>query len=131
VTTTTGVSGGAAAKFRPRGEPALRALLAAVFVVAGAMKLAATEFEVQGFAHFGYPPWFMYEIGAVELLGGLSLPLRRFAAPAALLLAAVMAGAAVSHIRAGDGAAMALPALVLLALLAAVGAARRRDTWRP
>ena len=131
MTTTTGVSGEGASRFLPRGELALRALLAAVFVVAAAMKLAATDFEVRGFAHFGYAPWFMYAIGAVELLGGLALLLRRFAAPAALLLTAVMAGAAVSHLRAGDGVALALPALVLLALLATVGMARRGDAWRP
>ena len=122
--------GPAGSRLLARGEPVLRVLLAAVFVAAGIMKLAATEFEVNGFAHFGYAPWFMYAVGVLELLGGLALLPRRFAAPAALVLAPVMVGAAASHLRAGDDPAMALPALVLLALLASVGAARRRDAWR-
>jgi uncharacterized membrane protein YphA (DoxX/SURF4 family) len=106
---------------------ALRVLLAAVFVLAGAMRLAAVEFEVQGFAHFGYAPWFMYAIGALELGAGLALLFRRAATPAALVLGVVMVGAAASHLRAGDGVLLALPALVLLALLAVAGAARRGD----
>ena len=125
------VSERGAARFRARGELALRSLLAAVFVVAGTMKLAATEFEVQGFAHFGYAPWFMYAVGIVELAGGLALLPRHVASPAALALAAVMLGAAASHLRAGDGVLLALPATVLLALLIAVGVARRDDVWRP
>jgi uncharacterized membrane protein YphA (DoxX/SURF4 family) len=105
----------------------LRALLAAVFVLAGWMKLAAFGFEVRAFEHFGYAPWFMYAIGALEAGAGLALLSRRAAAPAALLLGAVMVGAAASHLRAGDGVLLAMPALALLALLAVVGAARRGD----
>lgn len=128
MTTMIGVSGGA--RSRARGDVALRALLAAVFVLAGILKLAAVEFEAQSFAHFGYAPWFMHAIGGLELLGGLALLARRSAALAALALAAVMAGAAASHLLAGDGAAMALPALVLLALLLAVAAAARHGAAR-
>jgi putative oxidoreductase len=125
--TTNETSGGAPARFRARAELALRVLLAAVFVLAGCMKLAAVEFEVRGFEHFGYAPWFMYAIGVLELGAGLALLFRRSAAPAALLLGAVMVGAAASHLRAGDGLLLALPAVAFLALLAVVGAARRGD----
>ena len=114
-------------RVRARAEWAARVLLAAVFVLAGGMKLAALEFEVRGFEHFGYAPWFMYAIGVLELGAGLALLHRRSATPAALLLGAVMVGAATSHLRAGDGVLLALPALAFLALLAAVGAARRGD----
>lgn len=127
IATEGGVSDRVPGRARARAGLALRVLLAAVFVAAGLMKLAAIEFEVQGFAHFGYAPWFMYAIGILELGAGLALLFRRSAAPAALLLGAVMVGAAFSHLRAGDGALMALPAFVLLALLAMVGAARRGD----
>ena len=127
---TSEMAGDAPLRARLRAELALRVLLAAVFVLAGGMKLAAVEFEVQGFAHFGYAPWFMYAVGVLELGAGLALLHRRSAAPAALLLGAVMIGAAASHLRAGDGVLLALPALALLALLAllaVVGAARRGD----
>jgi putative oxidoreductase len=123
--TTSEMAGGA--PVRPRAELALRALLAAVFALAGGMKLAAVEFEVRGFEHFGYAPWFMYAIGVLELGAGLALLRRRSATPAALVLGAVMVGAAASHLRAGDGVLLALPALAFLGLLAVVGAARRGD----
>lgn len=115
------------ARVRGRADLALRVLLAAVFAAAGLMKLAAIEFEVRGFAHFGYAPWFMYAIGVLELGAGLALLFRRSAAPAALLLGVIMVGAAFSHLRAGDGVLLALPALVLLALLGMAAAARRGD----
>ena len=123
----SGMASGAQARVRGRAGFALRVLLAAVFALAGGMKLATVEFEVRGFEHFGYAPWFMYAIGVLELGAGLALLHRRSAAWAALALGAVMAGAAASHLRAGDGVLLALPALAFLALLALVGAARRGD----
>jgi len=108
---------------------ALRLVLAVVFLAAGAAKLAAVEFEVQGFAHFGYAPWFMYAIGSLELVGGILLLRSGSAAIGALLMLPVMVGAAASHLKAGDGFAMALPAAVLLALLALV-AWRHRPSLR-
>jgi putative oxidoreductase len=105
----------------------LRGLLTAVFVTAAGMKFAALPFEVAGFARFGYPLWFMYAVGAAQLLGAALLWRRGTVAYGALLLAAVMVGAAFSHLRAGDPAAMALPALVLLGLLAGLAFARRGE----
>lgn len=97
-----------------------RWLLGAVFLLAGAMKLAAVEFEVQSFTHFGYALWFMYAIGALELAGGLLLLSSRTATVGALLMLPVMVGAGWSHLAVGDGVAATLPALVLFALLGAV-----------
>ncbi len=105
----------------------LRGLLTAVFVTAAGMKLAALPFEVAGFARFGYPLWFMYMVGAAQLLGAALLWGRGTVAHGALLLAAVMVGAAFSHLRAGDPAVMALPALVLLGFLAGLVYARRGE----
>lgn len=69
----------------------------------------------------------MYAIGLVELAGRLALLSRRAAAPAALLLMAVMVGAIASHLRVGDPVSTAAPAAVPLILLGAV-AWRRRST---
>jgi putative oxidoreductase len=104
----------------------LRLLLAALFIVAGVMKLSATEFEVHGFAHFGYASWFMYLIGVLELAGGLGLLMRRSAGWAALAMVVVMIGAVASHLNAGDGPAMFTPACVVL-LLCALAAWIERD----
>lgn len=74
-------------------------------------------------------------IGVVEMLGalGLVLPALLDVAPvlvpvAAIGLAAVMLGAVVVHLRRGEGAASAAPALVL-AVLAVVLAWGRLGTW--
>ncbi len=110
-----------------RAERTLRVAIAAVFVIAAGMKLAALEFEVSGFARFGYAPWFMYVVGAGQLAGAALLLTRGFAGAGALLLAAIMVGAVGSHLRAHDPVAMALPAALLLALLLGIAYARRRD----
>ncbi|TNC13501.1 DoxX family protein [Methylobacterium terricola] len=115
---------------RPRISLMVRGLLTAIFLVAAGMKLAAVPFEVEGFARFGYPLWFMYAVGAAQALGAGLLWRRGTAAHGALLLAAIMVGAVASHLRAGDAVAMALPALVLLGLAAGLAYARRGE-FRP
>ncbi|UHC19700.1 DoxX family protein [Methylobacterium currus] len=105
----------------------LLGLLTAVFVTAAGMKFAALPFEVAVFARFGYPLWFMYAVGAAQLLGAALLWGRGTVAHGALLLAAVMVGAAFSHLRAGDPVVMALPALLLLGLLAGLAYMRRGE----
>ncbi|MCF4127589.1 DoxX family protein [Methylobacterium sp. SyP6R] len=105
----------------------LRGLLTAIFVAAAGMKFAAVPFEVAGFARFGYPLWFMYAVGAAQLLGAVLLWGRATVGYGALLLAAVMVGAAFSHLRAGDPIVMAVPALVLLGLLLGLAYARRGE----
>lgn len=100
----------------------LRGLLVVLFILAGAMKLTAHPFEIASFAHFGYPTWFMLAIGAVELAGGLALLHARLVLPSAALLAAVLLGAVVSHMRVGDPPEAVLPAVVALAILVAVAA---------
>ena len=89
--------------WRRLGDRALRLLFSTVFTVAGGMKLVAAEFEVSNFERFGYANWFMYAVGIAQLLGAASLWVRRYVAYGALFLATMMAGGAVSHLRAGDG----------------------------
>lgn len=112
---------------RQVGGLVLRALLTTVFLVAGGMKLAAAEFEVSNFARFGYPPWFMYAVGAAQLLGAVLLWGRGFVAYGALLLAALMVGGVVSHLWAGDPILMPAPATFLFVLLCGLAYARRRE----
>lgn len=112
---------------RRLGERGLRLLLAAVFVSAAGMKLAAAEFEVLNFERFGYPSWFMYAVGIAQLLGAISLWVRGYVAYGALFLAAIMAGGVVSHLRVGDPVVMAAPALGLLAVLCGLAFFRRSE----
>ncbi len=118
------------AKLRRRALTVINVLFVPLFIVAGAVKLVPIEFERANFAHFGYAPWFMVALGLVEIAGGVMLGARALRLPGALLLAAIMVGAATSHLRAGDGLGMATPALVLLALLLVVAAGNRQGFRR-
>jgi hypothetical protein len=115
---TTGVSTGTAGQV-------LRILIALFFLVAAGMKFAGTAFEVAGFERFGYALWFMYVVGALQVVGALLLAMRGTAALGAALLAVIMLGAVGSHLRAGDPVTMAIPALILLVVLAGIAVLHR------
>ena len=102
----------------------LQVLLGLAFLGAGGQKLAASEEMVNDFERFGYPRWFLYATGAVEITGaigmlaGIFVPL--VGALAGMWLAAVMLGALFTHLRTKDSASKMVPALVLLVLVLAV-----------
>lgn len=74
----------------------------------------------QEFATYGLPPWFMRLVGALKislallLLVGLWVP--AVTRPAAIGVAILMVGALAMHVKVGDPARKALPALSVLAL---------------
>ncbi len=76
----------------------LSIVLAVIFIASGSAKLAGLEFELQAFERWGYPLAFMYFIGAIEVLGGIGLLLRRLSALAAGCLALMMIGAVATHV---------------------------------
>lgn len=102
----------------------LQVLLGLAFLGAGGQKLAASEEMVNDFERFGYPRWFLYITGAVEITGAIGMLAGVFlpvvGALAGLWLAAVMLGALFTHLRTKDSASKMVPALVLLVLVLAV-----------
>jgi putative oxidoreductase len=94
---------------------AVRALLTAAFLAAGAAKLAGAEMMVATFDAVGFGQWFRYFTGAAEVAGaiGLWVPQLRQAAASGLLL--TMACATIGHLTVIPGSPV--PALVLGALL--------------
>ncbi|WP_082482495.1 DoxX family protein [Methylorubrum sp. GM97] len=102
-------------------------MLATVFVRAAGMKLAASELETMSFARFGYAPWFIYLVGLAQMLGAILLWVRGYVAYGALLLAVLMAGGAISHLRVGDPAMLSAPALGLMAPLCGIAVAHRHE----
>ena len=102
----------------------LQITLGLAFLGAGGQKLAGSEPMVGVFDRFGYPRWFMYFTGAVEVTGAVGV-LAGIFAPAlallgALLLAATMIGALFTHARVGDPAYRMGPPAALLALAVVV-----------
>jgi uncharacterized membrane protein YphA (DoxX/SURF4 family) len=98
-------------------------LLTVVFLMAGAMKLlgkAAGMFE-----HWGYPAWFSYVIGAVEVVSAALLLIPKAASLGGAALVVVMAGAIFTHIRSNEW--NHVPGVILLVLAAIIAYARREQ----
>lgn len=109
------------------GSLFVHATLTVIFTIAAGMKFAAMPLEVTGFERFGYPLWFMYAVGALQLLGAGLLWVQGLTSIGAALLAVLMVGAVGSHWHAGDPVVMAIPALALLMLLIGLAYTRRAE----
>lgn len=79
---------------------------------------------VEEFAAYGLPKWSCYVVGFLKvgsafiLLAGLAYPLPVL--PAAILIAALMAGAVAMHLKVGDPFKKSVPALAVLVLCAVI-----------
>jgi hypothetical protein len=99
-------------------------LLAAFMLFAGTNKLLKPDFLAGVAKHLGYSLGFLQFVAVAEVAAGVGLaaaffiPQLRFIT--ALALVPLMLGAVVSHLRAGDPIAQALPAAVVLAVAAVV-----------
>src|SRR4051794_24349522 len=71
---------------------------AAMFVMAGASKLAGNEMMVQMFNAIGIGQWFRYLTGGIEVSAGLLLLVPALSGLAAILLSATMIGAVITHL---------------------------------
>ena len=79
-------------------HPIPTTLLLLIFVASGLAKLASLPFELAAFARWGYPLWFMYLTGVIEVLGGLLLLWPRVASLVAAGLGCFMFGAIATHV---------------------------------
>ena len=98
----------------------LSGLVGLAFLMAGGTKLAGVEMHVENFLRWGYPNWFMYVTGSVELLGAVLIVIPRTRFYGAVLLLATMVGAILTHIQANKIGAIPVP-FVLLVLAGFVG----------
>lgn len=98
----------------------LQVVLGLAFIGAGGSKLAGTQQMKDDFDRFGYPRWFMYFTGGVEIAGALGVLAGVFVTGLALLggllLAATMIGAVFTHVRMKDSGSRIAPPTILLAL---------------
>jgi putative oxidoreductase len=104
----------------------LSVVLAVGFLGAGGSKLAAQPFQVQLFQTLGYPGWFMYVTGILEIAGAIALLIPRYAVVGAIIIICVMLGALASLVTHAQTALLP-PTVLLLVLAAAVGFLR---SWR-
>lgn len=110
---------------------ALQILLGVFLVVASAgPKLFGEAYAVQTFEDMGAPTWFRYFVGLVELAGGAGLLVPRLAGPAAVGLALLMVGAAVTQVVILHGGALVITPVVLFALFVFIAWGRRDSITR-
>ncbi len=104
----------------------LSVLLGLAFLGSGGSKLAGAQMHVDNFARWGYPPWFQYVTGLVEVAAGvlIVLPATRFCGAA--LLVCTMLGGVATHVMAGEGSQVGATALLLC--LSAIVAWTHRPT---
>ncbi len=107
-----------AAKAKTAGTWALAALLCLLFVMAGSAKFGSSDVWTGMFADWGYPDGFVYVIGAVEVGAAVLLLIPSLAAYAAVVLAVVMFGAAMTHLLHGQPFPQDVVFLLLLVALA-------------
>ena len=104
----------------------LQVLLSLAFLASAILKLAGAADDMR--EHLGIAPWFWILTALVEIVGaaGMLVGIRfpRLAAPAGLWIAALMGGALVAHLRAGDPFTSMVPAAVYLVLALAVAVMR-------
>lgn len=106
----------------------VQVLVGVFFVVASAgPKLFGDASAVEIFTQIGLGQWFRYLVGALELLGGAGLLVRRFSGAAALGLAGVMAGAAYTQAFVLDGGLLVLTPIALGVLVGIVAWVRRSE----
>ncbi len=90
------------------------ALLCLAFLGAGAAKLTAQQMMQQEFANFGYPLWFMFVTGIIEVVSAVLVIIPRTSRIGAGLLICVMVGAILSHLTHGQAAMIGVPVVLLV-----------------
>ncbi|MEU7714520.1 DoxX family protein [Micromonospora chalcea] len=109
----------------------LQGFLGVFFIVASAgPKLFGEANAVQSFEDMGAAPWFRYFVGLVELAGGIGLLVPRLAGLAAVGLALLMIGAAVTQAFILDSGALVLTPVVLFVLFVFIAWGRRDSIGR-
>jgi len=105
-------------------------LIAAAFVVGGAIDAAASPPAVAFLAHLGYPAYFGTLIGVWKVLGGVAVLAPRFPRLKEWAYAGIffdLTGAAISHAATGDGISNVIAPLALAAIAVASWRLRPRS----
>lgn len=98
----------------------LAALVALAMGMAGGSKLAGVEMHVENFAKWGYPGFFVYLTGAIEVGGALLLLVPKTRWVGAALLVVTMLAAMATHALFAEWGGLVAPA-VLGAMAAGAG----------
>jgi uncharacterized membrane protein YphA (DoxX/SURF4 family) len=92
-------------------------LLALAFVGAGTAKLTSQPMMVTNFAAWGFPGWFLYVTGAIEVVSAIMILIPRTALIGTALLICTMICALLTHLTHGQAAMIGAPLVLLLLLI--------------
>ncbi len=98
-------------------KTALWIVLGGMFIMAGGAKLMGEHSQVEHFSQWGYPLWFLYVIGFVEVAGGMCLFIPKTQFYGIVVLSITMVGAAVTHLVAHEMSAFPVPVVLLILLV--------------
>lgn len=104
-------------------------LLALLFALQGITKLTSAPAWVARFKAWGYPDHFYLAVGLGELVGAILLLIPRLARFGALILMAVMIGAAATHVLHREQ--QVITTVILMALLVIILYVRRQTAIAP
>ena len=97
----------------------LISIITLLFIMSSFLKLTGDPKSIEGFAEIGLPLWFMYVVGATELLGAIGLWIGKARRWAIRALAVIMIGAIVLVLIYKTIILTIVP-LIVLALLATI-----------
>ena len=97
-------------------------LITLIFVASGSAKLLGLEFELEAFDRWGYPLWFMYFTGVVEVIGGLVIWVKQLRFITSVGLNCVMIGAMATHLLNAEWPMLGVATVILILTLI--------NTWR-
>jgi hypothetical protein len=106
-------------------------MVAAVFLLRGAGRIAAWDYTVPSFAVWGYPAWLAGLLVMAEVLGALLVLMTPWRRGGAILLGLGAGFLVVTHIVFADGWRALAPDLMLLAALTLAVALRARSPQGP
>ncbi|MGB0224427.1 MAG: DoxX family protein [Marinobacterium sp.] len=92
-------------------------LITLIFVASGSAKLLGLEFELEAFDRWGYPLWFMYFTGVVEVIGGLVIWVKRLRLITSVGLNCVMIGAVATHLLNAEWPMLGVATVILILTL--------------
>ena len=92
-------------------------LITLIFVASGSAKLLGLEFELEAFDRWGYPLWFMYFTGVVEVIGGLVIWVKRLRFITSVGLNCVMIGAVATHLLNAEWPMLGVATVILILTL--------------
>lgn len=100
-------------KWKNIGVWTVSAIVAIAMIGAGWAKVADTEMIVHNFSKWGYPHWFRYLIGILEIVSSILLLIPKTRVYGASVIGTLMVGAVWTHIAAAEYHMTPVPGLLL------------------